>query len=328
MTGARGHGVLVVVDGGGTKTDVAVLAPDGEVLAHERHPAFHPQAIGPEATAAGLDGIVAPMLTGLGGPPVAVAAVYLSGLDFQFEIDAMRAALQPLPWAAGTLLADNDLFPVVRAGTDTEAGVAVICGTGTNALGRGHDGRIARFAAVGDISGDWGGGSSLGAAAVWHAARAEDGRDPDTALREAVLTRLGLPSMAALIEAFHRDELGWSVLPTLAPLVFEAADAGDEVARALVLRQADELVAFAVASMKRLDLLGEPCPVVLAGGVVAARHPLLTRAIEERLAEQAPLAKPTVLTAPPLVGAALLALDEIGAPDEAHARAREMLGAG
>ena len=319
-------GVLVVVDGGGTKTDVAVLTADGEVLARERHGAFHPQEIGAPATAAALDAKVRAMLAGLGDPQVALAAVYLSGLDFPFELDAMRAALSPLPWAAAGLLVDNDLFPVLRAGTDSPVAVAVICGTGTNALGRGHDGAVVRFAALGEISGDWGGGASLGMAAVWHAARAEDGRGPRTALREAILDRLALPSMAALVEAYHRGVLGWDAIPALTPLVLEAADAGDKVARALVLRQADELVTFAVTSMRRLDLLGAPCPVVLAGGVVAARPALLMAAVDERLAEQAPLATTVVLTAPPLEGAALLALDEIGAPPAAHVRAREVLG--
>jgi len=318
--------VIVVIDGGGTKTDVAILSPGGAVLARERHGRYYPQEIGAAATASALDGIVTPMLAGLGSPTVTLAAVYFSGLDFQFEIDALRTELTPLAWTSGQLLVDNDLFPVLRSGTDSPVAVAVICGTGSNALGRGRDGAVVRFAALGDISGDWGGGDSLGREAVWHAARAEDGRGPDTTLRRLVLDQFKFPSMAALIEAFHLGQLSWNALSTLPPLVFEAASAGDKVARSLVLRQADEIVAFAVTSMKRLGVLGEPCPVVLAGGVIAARHPLLIQAVEERLAAQAPLASPVIVTAPPLVGSALLAFDALNASPDALANIRAQLG--
>ena len=54
---------------------------------------------------------------------------------------------------------------------------------GINCTGVLPDGTTVRFAAVGHISGDWGGGGHLWQEAMWWAARAEDGRGPDTALR-------------------------------------------------------------------------------------------------------------------------------------------------
>ncbi|MCL1898975.1 MAG: N-acetylglucosamine kinase [Promicromonosporaceae bacterium] len=317
--------VLVVVDGGGTKTDVAVISPDGQVLARARHGRYYPQEIGAAATAAALDQMVTGLLAGLGSPPVALAAVYYSGLDFQFEIDALRAELAGFGWTARQLLVDNDLFPVLRAGTAAPVAVAVICGTGSNALGRGPDGAVVRFAAIGEVSGDWGGGDHLGLQAVWHSARAEDGRGPQTALRAAVLNALGFGSMAELIEAYHRGAVNWSAFSSLPPVILQVAGEGDEVARSLVFRQADEIVAFATAAIERLGATEEPVPVVLAGGVVAARDPLLTAAIGQRLATAAPNATMEIVTAPPLLGSALLALDAVSAPAEALARARAEL---
>ena len=61
----------------------------------------------------------------------------------------------------------------------------------------------ARFAALGPISGDWGGGSGLGEEALWHAARAEDGRGPATALHAAVLAGMGVATIAELTEDIH-----------------------------------------------------------------------------------------------------------------------------
>jgi len=317
--------VIVVVDGGGTKTDVIVLGQDGGVLAGHRAGAFIPQFIGPGPAARELDAVVSPMLRASGDPRVAVAGVYFSGLDFAFEVEAFRAELGRFRWAAQTLFVDNDVFALMRAGTNEPTAVAVVCGTGMNCIGRSATGDVVRFAALGDISGDWGGGASLGHAALWHAARAADGRGPATALEPLVLRELGCASLAEVIEGYHTGRLLEDGIPALAPLIFEAAGGGDEAALRVVGRQADELVAFAKAAIARLGVEDQPCPVVLGGGVIAARDPLLLAAVEERLASAAPHARVVIVSAPPILGAALLALDAVGAPAAAHARVRQAL---
>jgi hypothetical protein len=62
--------------------------------------------------------------------------------------------------------------------------------------------------------------------------------------------------------------------------------------------------------------------VVLGGGLLAARHPLLTAAIERRLAAAAPGAVPPVTDSAPVTGAALLGLDYLGAAPDAERRLR------
>ena len=84
-----------------------------------------------------------------------------------------------------------------------------------------------RFAAVGHISGDWGGGGHLWQEAMWWAARAEDGRGPDTALRTALPGHFGLASMADLIEAVHLGALPEERCMELTPVLFAVAEGGD-----------------------------------------------------------------------------------------------------
>ncbi|MGO4430707.1 ATPase, partial [Streptomyces sp. MCAF7] len=103
---------------------------------------------------------------------------------------------------------------------------------------------------------------------------------------------------------------------------FAVAGSGDEIARGIVARQAEEVVTMATVALARLELLGEQTPVVLGGGVLAARHPLLDDRVRELLAERAPKAEPRVITAPPVLGAALLGLDRMGAPAAAYAALR------
>jgi hypothetical protein len=113
-------------------------------------------------------------------------------------------------------------------------------------------------------------------------------------------------------------------LHELAPLVFAEA-ASDAVAAEIVDRLAEEVVALAGAALHRLDLDGEAVEVALGGGLIRAGDARLLAAIEAGLRAVDPHAtvRPTVL--PPVVGAALLGLDELGVDSGAHARIRREL---
>ena len=132
--------------------------------------------------------------------------------------------------------------------------------------------------------------------------------------------------MYALIEALHLRRLPARRKHEMTPVLFATAAEGDAVARRIVHRQAEEVVALATLALDRLGLLAEPAPVLLGGSVLAARHPLLHDRIAELLAARAPEAALHVVTAPPVLGAALLGLDATGAPPEAHARLRASYG--
>ena len=76
---------------------------------------------------------------------------------------------------------------------------------------------------------------------------------------------------------------------------------------------------MATVALRQLDLLDEPVPVVLGGGVLTAGHPLLVETVTRLLSEAAPKAIPRVIDVPPVVGAALLGLDYTAASPSAQA---------
>ena len=163
-------------------------------------------------------------------------------------------------------------------------GVAVTCGAGINCVGVAPDGRTTGFLALGGITGDWGGAYGLGRAALWWAIRAEDGRGPQTALREVVAGHFGVPAVRDVAVAIHLGKISEDDLQGLAPLLLATAAQGDQVARDLVSRLAGEIVTMAGTVIRRLGLAGQPVPVVLGGGVLTARDPQLLGWITERLA--------------------------------------------
>ncbi|GAA2338093.1 N-acetylglucosamine kinase [Streptomyces cuspidosporus] len=321
------HASVLAIDAGNSKTDVALVGTDGTVLGTARGGGFLPPVVGPKAAVDSLAPLVARAAeaAGFDRPPRAGhVSACLANVDLPAEEEQVTPLLAAQGWGA-TVTVANDTFALLRAGVADDGeptGVAVVCGAGINCAGLGHGGRTARFPAIGRISGDWGGGGDLSKEAMWWAARAEDGRGGPTLLARALPEHFGLTTMYELIEALHLGRIAPARRHELTPVLFAVADAGDEIARAVVARQAEEVVTMATVALTRLDLLGEPTPVVLGGGVLAARQPLLDGRVRELLAERAPKADPRVVTAPPVLGAALLGLDRTDAPAAAYAALR------
>jgi N-acetylglucosamine kinase-like BadF-type ATPase len=317
--------VVVAVDGGGSKTDAVALTLTGRVMGRASGTGTSPHFIGVPAAVEQIDSLVREVA---GEHPIAQVNVYLSGLDLPSEVETFAAALAHLAWSAERTVIENDLFALLRTGTSEPNAAAVVCGTGINALGRRADGATARFAALGTISGDWGGGAGLGEAAIWHSARHADLRGPATSLTAELPDHFGLADMDAVTVALHLGSIEYADLAVLAPVVLAHADAGDVIAGKLIERQGEEIAIMAASCLQRLDLLGVPVPVVLGGGVLAGANPRLWNAMLATLASRAPLAVPIHAMAPPIVGAALLALESVGSPAEVlEAALAELAGA-
>lgn len=302
------------VDGGNSKTDVIVGDTDGNVLSFVRGAGSNPQTLGVEPAMGLLDRLLleARRRAGIGAAELARVELFLSGVDLPEEVDTVGRAALAHGWALETRV-DNDTFALLRAGTDQPDAVAVVCGAGINCVGRRADGQTARYPALGMLSGDWGGGQHLAALALWHAARGEDGRGPATALIEAVAGHCGVQTIAEVVSGVHLGTIPKDVLDDLSALLFVVAAAGDEVARRVVQRQAEEIVALATVAANRLGLRDSRYAVVLGGGVLRPQHPLLHEAVVAGINAHSPAAVVSVLTQPPVLGAGLFALDALGA---------------
>jgi N-acetylglucosamine kinase-like BadF-type ATPase len=265
LSGVADRPAVLAIDGGNSKTEVALVAADGTLLAQVRGGRSNPQTIGMDAAFAVLGSLVAEAAqqAGLptGGLIASHASACLAGADLAEEEQQLTDLVQAQGWTASSLVV-NDTFAVLRAGLDDAVGpaggeqragqhragqrggdqhragehwgVGVTCGAGINCVGVAPDGTTTRFLALGPISGDWGGGGDLARDALWWAVRAEDGRGPQTTLREAVPAHFGLPEVRDVTLGLYQETISPGALHGLVPVLFQVAAAGDEVARGLV----------------------------------------------------------------------------------------------
>jgi N-acetylglucosamine kinase-like BadF-type ATPase len=317
---------VLAVDGGGWKVDAALVADDGTPVGAVRirnagHDGPHSHSY-LEGVGAAIDAVCREAAVDPDSRPIARQGTYcLAGADLPADDRRILRWVSKHRWTEDDVLR-NDTFAILRAGTDRTWGVGVVCGYGTNCSAVAPDGRTFRFAAIGDISGDWGGGSDIGRIALWHAIRSEDGRGEQTELAHVVPSHFGLKRPRHVMEAIHLGRMAMDRLAELPPVVFGAAADNDTVARGILDRQADEIVAMAGTAIRKLRMTKLDVPVVLGGGIFHNDFAPFFDRIEEGLRRIASDVRVTVLSAPPVAGAALLGLDRMGAPDTSKARLR------
>jgi N-acetylglucosamine kinase-like BadF-type ATPase len=328
MPGERGRRtvpLVLAVDGGNSKVDAVLVDRSGHLLGAARRVA--PANVGRSDGADTLTEVILSAVADAGiarsTRAVAPFGVYcLAGADFPLDERRIDRMLSSRGWTRRNVVR-NDTFAVLRAGTDRGWGVALVCGAGMNCLGVGPRGERVRFPALGVISGDLAaGGEWMGTTALAAAVRGRDGRGTRTVLERSVPAHFGLARPEAVSRALHRGSIPSHRLIELPPLVFEAAAAADPVARAILDALADEVVAMITATIRRLRARSTDVDVILGGGMFRASDAGFLERITDGVAAVAPRAVVRPLRAPPVLGAALIGLDEAGAPAAAASRLR------
>jgi glucosamine kinase len=257
----------VGIDGGGTRTTLALADGDGRELARRVGPAGLVDPRDPAATAAMLAGLVRDALheAGLELRPAALVAG-LAGVGNERERTQVERALAAAGVAERVSIVTDGAIALDGA-LAGGAGVLLIAGTGSVAYARGEDGRVERCGGWGMVVGDEGSAWSIGRGGLAAALRAADGRGPATRLLPRFLELLSLDDERGIPPWAGRAEK--ADVAALAVHVVDAAEEGDAVALRLVEREARELACHAVALARRLEPWSGPVPIAFHGGVLA-----------------------------------------------------------
>jgi N-acetylglucosamine kinase-like BadF-type ATPase len=303
--------IVLGLDGGGTKTHVIVADADGGLLGAAAGGASNWEDVGMEAAAGAIRAVVLEALQAAQLAPEALdASVFgLAGNDWPSDL----ARLSTIPDSlrlGGLREVVNDAFVALRAGANHPWGIAVIAGTGSVVAGRNEAGAEFRTLGLGALYGDFGGSTEIADEGLRAVAEAYTGLGPATSLTAGYLAALGRASPEDLLEHTSRQQ---PPLSHLADVVLEAADAGDTIARAIAERAGTALGANAGLVARKLEMQEQAFEVVLAGGVLRASSRTVEHALKKELRRSAPAAFPVRLEVPPVVGAALRALENMGA---------------
>jgi N-acetylglucosamine kinase-like BadF-type ATPase len=316
---------VIGVDGGNSKTDVVVASTSGRLLARVRGPGVDSPLYDPGDWRKHLTGLVDEARRAARislSRKAAAAAYFLANVDVIEEIRVAQRELDDAGAAAVTVLG-NDTMAVLRAGASRPWGVAVVAGSGINAVGVHPSGRTAGFLAFGDYSGDSGGGRDIGVRGLGAGVRAQDRRGPATVLSRTVPAFYGMRTPQDVAIAVRKGLIEYDDLLVLAPVVFAAAAAGDEAASRIMANFADDVVAMAAALIKRLHLSRTDVEVVLGGGTLQAGDAALFARIGAGVAAVAPAARLSVLDVAPVFGAVVEALRRAAADEAAVRRAKK-----
>jgi N-acetylglucosamine kinase-like BadF-type ATPase len=167
---------------------------------------------------------------------------------------------------AQRLIVTTDAFIALSGATGGEAGIVVIAGTGSIAVGRNAAGRTARAGGWGYVFGDEGAAFDLVRQALRAALRFEEGWGPPTRLHALLLGETGACSAAELLHRFYTADYPRDRVAALAPLVDRAAQENDAVACALLDKAGQDLATLASAVRRQIFGPGEPALVAYLGG--------------------------------------------------------------
>ncbi len=270
---------FVGVDGGGTKTALVACTPDGREIASAVCGPLNYNFIGIDAALNNLGkGIAALKL-----PKGSIAAVGIGDPSIDDEAES-PAAKEFAARAAALLEAPvyirSDAYITLFALTGgKKAGVLLISGTGSMAIGENDAHEISVVGGWGRLSGDEGSGYYIGREGICAALRAFDGVARDTSLTNAALTHFGVKAPRDLISAFYGGEE--PDVAGFARCVAECANRGDAVARGVLLDAAAHLSRYATVLLKRChaDLLG-------VWGSVLCKNQIVRQAFEDGVRQE------------------------------------------
>ena len=303
---------VIGVDGGGTKTDAVLVDSAGKVLSRVRGGSSNYQALGPAKLKDVLMSIFNEILTKAMITSSSLNRIYLGlagagRLSDQQEIKNIFSDTE----FKDLITVNSDAIIALAGAFSNQPGIILIAGTGAICFGKNNQGDVVRSGGWGYLLGDEGGGYYIGKSAIIASLKDFDGRGETTSLRPIIETKFNLTSIDQIIPLIYKNNIDRVMIADLAPIVFEQAKLNDTISRQIIKEVGVELGHLAKAVAKRLDFADEKIKIALIGSIFKQKD-LLVKEISKELYEiswDIQIMEPNY---DPAIGAAILALNEIG----------------
>jgi N-acetylglucosamine kinase-like BadF-type ATPase len=295
-------------DVGGTKTHVVIADEEGRIAGFSHSGGGNHETVGFEgfARVVGEAFNQAVVTADITIDQISGAGFGIGGYDWESQRKDHLKALSKLGIKAPIEIV-NDAILGLLAGSEKGWGIAVVSGTGCNCWGWDKERKhIGRMTGLGTLMGEGAGASELIHKAAQAVSHEWSKRGKATALTPAFIKQTGAKDLNDFVEGYSlgRVDLG----PAVAPLVFTAAEAGDEIAQSLIRWAGTELGEMVNAVARQLDFQDLDFEVIMIGSMFQ-NGTALTQPMQETIQSVSPGAYLKRLTVPPVAGGVILAME-------------------
>jgi N-acetylglucosamine kinase len=304
--------VLLAIDGGGSRTRCLAIDRAGCVISRgESGPSNHLLVDGKTVASSlgeAIDGAL--RRGGVSRSEVVCLSAGMAGVDYDgtgaAEIEAVFRAFGFM-----NLVINGDMVIAHAGALGGCPGVLALAGTGSAILGIDANGKRVKVGGWGPVYGDEGSAYRIAQTALMAAARAYDGRGPQTALLEVMTSALGLGDFRETVSRIYVKRMAPREIAALCRAAYETAESGDEVARAIFLEAGADLAEGVIAAFRQLAPNSENSLVSYQGSVLEACA-LVRERFSEKLQQHFPQLSVQSPRATPVIGAYLLGCEAIG----------------
>ncbi len=300
---------IVGIDQGSSKTDVIVVNEKGRIFGRGRSGGGDHFLNGMEHAMGKIKEALTMALrqASIQIEQISLLTSGLTGADWPHEYQMLREALTK-ETGIKNVIVHNDCIPAMRSGLKTSYGVVLCAGSGLNCAVKSPDGEEFVFGYY--IDDEDQGGTALGRRVLRSVFDAHSGVGASTTLISRILEYFQMTDVDKLLESLVNSKIPNVKTKDLAPIAFEVAAEGDLVALSLLKKFGYDMAKYVVAGLKKFNLLKLELDVVLSGGIFKCKVPILKEAVATFIHQYAPKVNIIEARFEPVVGAALLGLDE------------------
>jgi len=309
---------ILGVDGGGTKTMIAVANLDGKIIIEKSIGSINFKSIGVEGAAKNFISGITPVIKELenhGSKPYFKSSYFgLAGLNTSYDkVVFVQIVLNDSISSYLNLqkaVLCNDTVIGLAAGSMNKNRVIIICGTGSNCYGINEEGNEAKANGWDYILGDEGSGTSMGIKTLRAIMQAYDGRGDETLLTGKIFEFLNINSIDELNRWTYDEPFSKDRIASMSLTLCETAEMGDRVAIRIFKEEAEEVIKNVSAVVKRLHLEEKEFDLVFVGNNFKCTK-YFQRIIIKKLKASFPNVSFIPLTGKPVIGAIRLALKNL-----------------
>lgn len=305
--------IVIGVDGGGTCTRVALAKANGQLLGMGVSGVGNYHDVGIAQFRFNLNEALNLAWQNAELPRQKVSAAFLGlgSIVNEEDREVIRSVARDLSMAPDDKIGvHHDLSIALAGALPGQPGIVLIAGTGSSCYGQDVNGRTWQAGGWGPTLDDLGSSHWLGLQAMAATVREYDRRQKPTTLSARVLEALKIDTPSQILCRVEIEGITRTEVALLSPLVTEAADSGDEVARTILAEGVQELSRLVATVCRELDFAEQlkTVPVAVTGGLTKA-GPIFFDALGQAVRQNCPVCELVQPKCQPMIGALLKAIE-------------------